>query len=222
MMLTAEPTLAQTLEQKSLPVHFTLEEVGFDYKEYNKKFGNNKKLLPGYENQCLLALSFYPKLTDIKIEFIFEPSSYTLSARPTPSSVFKKGKERTYQIVVSNKIKKELEPVLFNNLPLEEQVGVIGHELSHVADYIEKNTFQILEIAIMYKVHAFKSKIEHETDHRAVEHGFGLPLHSYCDRVGKLHKKYPDEKYYKDYTTIYMSCELLENTMASCGNYKPY
>jgi hypothetical protein len=33
-------------------------------------YGKNKKLVPGYEVQSLVALSFYPELYDTKIDFI--------------------------------------------------------------------------------------------------------------------------------------------------------
>ena len=36
-------------------------------------YGNNKVLAPGYELQCLWALSAYPELKDIYIEFTLEP-----------------------------------------------------------------------------------------------------------------------------------------------------
>src|ERR1044071_3712625 len=94
------------LESLSQP-EFVEEDAQLLSPELHETFGNNKKLLPEFELAALTALSYYPELLDVKIEFAYSDSNTPVSAHPKYSTVFRKPKERTYMICVSHNLKKE-------------------------------------------------------------------------------------------------------------------
>ena len=59
------------------------------YDELLRRYGRNKVLPPGFELQALLALSHYPELENIRIEFIVKDTGIPISSRPRPLSVFR-------------------------------------------------------------------------------------------------------------------------------------
>lgn len=89
---------------------------------------NNKIFIDDYKAQCLKALSFYPELKNVIIEFREAEIATTLVARPIISSFFNTDYERTYEVIFNNASDCE---VPFSELPEEGQVGILGHELAH-------------------------------------------------------------------------------------------
>ncbi|TEB40289.1 hypothetical protein D0809_31370, partial [Flavobacterium circumlabens] len=71
----------------------------------------------------------------------------------------------------------KLKPILLENLSFNAQIGVLGHELSHVSDYSTKGfgkMMNLLRIELLSKdkVDAFES----QTDLYCIEHGLGYQL----------------------------------------------
>src|SRR5688572_33024228 len=91
--------------------------------ELKQKFGNKKKLPRGYELQALLALSHYPELIDIEIEFVFKESNLPLQTKPLAYTVPMPAKKRKYQVVISKKCKSCMEPTLLKNINFNMMVG---------------------------------------------------------------------------------------------------
>ena len=173
--------------------------------QLKKEFGKKKKLPRGYGLHALVALSHYPELKDISIEFVFKETDSTAYCRPVFSTLLESARERTYRVAISKKIRKDKEPVRFHNLSFSAQIGVIAHELGHVVNFIEKSAFEMAEIGIKYLGdNAFKRSLEIGTDLKAIQHGFGYQLLEYAILVEKLMKKYPDEPYYQSYFAFYM------------------
>ena len=81
-----------------------------------EKYGTNKVLPKGYELQTLYALSFYPELTDVPIEFIIEEAFIPLSSRPDPLTVLFPWLKRKYIVSISKKTVDYLEPILLTLL----------------------------------------------------------------------------------------------------------
>jgi len=176
--------------------------------QLKKEFGKKKKLPRGYGLHALVALSHYPELKDISIEFVFMETDATAYCRPVFSTLLESAKERTYRIAISKKIRKDKEPVRFHNLSFSAQIGVIAHELGHVANFIEKSAFEMAELGIKYlSDNNFKRSLEIGTDLKAIQHGFGYQLLEYALLVEELVKKYPDEPYYQSYFSFYMTPE---------------
>jgi hypothetical protein len=88
-----------------------------------------------YEMQIMSALLFYPELKETNIDFRIKKARSPLQARPTMWAIFRKNKNRRYLITISSKTIEKLEPILLHNLSYNAQIGVIGHELSHISDF---------------------------------------------------------------------------------------
>jgi hypothetical protein len=195
----------EVTKQKSIAV-YNREEEKARHAYLKKTFGKKKKLPRGYGLHALVALSHYPELKDIAIEFIYKDSDATAYCRPVFSSMFHSATERTYRVVISKKIRHSKEPVRFHSLSFSAQIGVIGHELGHVAHFVEKSAFEMAELGIRYlQSDDFKRELEIGTDLRAIHHGFGHQLLEYALLIEELQKKYPEDPYYQTYFQFYMT-----------------
>jgi hypothetical protein len=179
------------------------EERQFSY--YLNEFGKNKKLPPGLELPALVALSYYPELREVEIEFVIKGSKHISSAKPKPFSIIKQGEKRTYQVIISDDIKEELKPILLRNLTFNCQIGVLGHELGHISDYIEKNSLEVVLDGLSYGIDSEKKKMEKKTDAITIKHKLGYQILEYAQLIEKLKVKFPNEEYYSTYTNYYMS-----------------
>ena len=150
----------------------------------NLVFGKNKSFDSIYQKQILTALSFFPELKNINIEFKLKNTNTPLSSRPTFFGFFQLAKKRRYVITISEQTNKKLEPILFKNLSFNAQIGVLGHELSHISDYTNKD---FSEISNIFWIEIFSKKevdkFENKTDHICINHGLGYQLYDWSSYV---------------------------------------
>ncbi|MGZ5303315.1 MAG: hypothetical protein ACXWDO_04335 [Bacteroidia bacterium] len=198
---------------------FNEETEQANIEKLRSKFGHRKTLPRGYELPALIALCHYPELAFVAIDFIFKETDTILSSKPKPLSIFLPGRLRTYEVVISKKAKSSKEPVLLKNLDFNMQIGVIGHELGHISDYIRKSLFEIIRFSILYMMDSFKKKAEKRTDRITIKHGLGYQILSYAKLVEKLKKEYPDETYYQQYSKYYLSAAEIEARMGRMHIY---
>ena len=158
------------------------EEV---YALLRAKVGNKKIIPPEYEKPILLALCFFPELADIKIEFRIKHVLTPLASRPAWTSIILKNKDRKYVITISDKSIKQLSPILFRSLDFNAQVGVIGHEISHVVDFNNKNTWGVLRVGLGNLSSKFLDRFEYGTDSICIAHGLGYQLLAWSSSVRK-------------------------------------
>jgi hypothetical protein len=190
-----------SVEAKNQPKVFISPEVSvqkqtqlMDMHGYNKSFPDNYKL------QCLVALSYYPELDSIPIEFVFKKIKTTMASRPRVDFIVKKKDKRIYRIVINNQTK-GFEGVMFNRLSFNAQVGVIGHELAHIIDYMPKSNFSVIGIGIGYLFRKYKKRLEHVIDQITIDHGLGFQLYEYSYHVlnyshaSQAYKRYKKEIY---------------------------
>ena len=135
--------------------------------------GNHKKIPPGYEKQILVALSYFPELINISIDFRFKHTNTSFSTRPAILSVFKRSSRRKYIITISDSCKAISIPLLFKNLPYNAQIGVMSHELTHASDFIGKNFFGLIRVALGNLSNKFLDRFERKTDSLCITHGPG-------------------------------------------------
>lgn len=162
----------------------SFDKADFDQSKYSQ-YEVNKEIPSTLKNQALIALSFYPELKNTSIIFRFKKGNTPLTSRPKLWSTLKKVKNRTYIISISLKSNEKLSPILFSNLPYNAQIGVLGHELSHIVDYNTKSTGQILGV-VFGRISA--KKINHselKTDRICIDHGLGYQLHAWSSYVRK-------------------------------------
>jgi len=161
--------IVKTFHQNSL----TNKEIAI----LKSKFGNHKTLIADYEKQMLIALSYFPELKDIKIKFKLKNRETPLATRPTVVSMFRSAKKRTYIISISKKSTNYLDAIVFKNLNYNAQIGVLGHELCHISEYLNKGFGKMCNVAAI-EIFSKKAvdKFEFNTDLNCINHGLGYQL----------------------------------------------
>lgn len=168
LILVSQSIVAQKPVKQFTPNSFSEAKYG--------KFAVNKNIPIQIRAQALLALAYYPELIDQDIEFILKKAKTPLTSRPTFRSLFKSKDNRIYRITISTESVEWLQPILFNNLPFNAQVGVLGHEIAHITEYKSKNFWQLLRIGIGMLSKKFTNSFEFNTDKRCIEHGLAYQL----------------------------------------------
>src|SRR3954471_4831148 len=106
----------------------------------------NRTTASGYEAPFREALKHYPELQGVAVQPVVKSNPlFYYAARPELSSVFKPRLKRKYFVVIAKRTKKPFEEAaLLKNLPFEAQVGILGHELAHIAQYTRQNFLSLL------------------------------------------------------------------------------
>lgn len=189
LLLMDQDYLAQAPEpHDSYPMQgwYTLPPDSSLYFRLLEQYGSNKTLPSGYEYASLIALQHYPELAEVPIDFVLQEATIPLSSRPAPLSILFPWQERRYLVVISTQSIPFFEPILMDKLPLDEQVGVLGHELGHTLFYLDKSALSMTGIAYSYlNDHEYNRKFERDTDRRGIAHGLGPQLFRYAVFVRK-------------------------------------
>jgi len=151
--------------------------------DLKRNFGNNKSLPKGFEKQTLIALSFFPELKDVKIIFRVENKTTPLSTRPSVTGMLRSAKKRTYIISISKKSISFLDTILLDRLNYNAQIGVLGHELSHVSDFINKGFGRMCRLAVGHLSKKYIDRFEFNTDRICIDHGLGYQLLAWSKNV---------------------------------------
>jgi hypothetical protein len=169
-------------------------------------YGHKKVLLKGYERQALLALVHYPELKEVFIEFKMVEAESPFVSRPTVlSTLFRSASKRHYLVLISTKSNGWLGDILIDDLPFEAQIGVLGHELAHTVNFVDRSFFKMLRVPIGNLSTAYLNKFEYATDQRAIDHGLGCNLLQWSTFVSsKIPKDYLNgpERYMRPETII--------------------
>lgn len=153
----------------------------------------NKSFPKRFEKQILIALSFYPELKDVSINFVQDNIKTTMSCRPSANSLSRRF-NREYIITIDSD--DEGEGILLDNVPFNAQIGVIGHELAHIVDFETKNSLDILKLGLDYINGHYPPKFEKSIDEITIKKGLGWQLLDWSNFV--LHKSKASESY-KDF-----------------------
>ncbi|MDP4208523.1 MAG: hypothetical protein Q8928_06885 [Bacteroidota bacterium] len=192
------PAYAQT---KGVSVENIKESIDYNVDSLKREYSNNKKILSQYEVQTLLALSHYPELKDIRIEFKESNIKTTLACQPKWNFFLKKRANRTYRILINKSAK--IKGVLYSEIPFDAQVGGMGHELAHIVDYSHRSTLGIFLFGIKYVFSIpGRSKVEKQVDRITIGHQLGHQLYNFCNfilnsSVSEKYKEYKRKVYYK-------------------------
>ena len=192
----AKPTGLSEEERAAIVVRkeYSREVDGARFDELKAEFGNKKNLAPGFELQCLLALSHYPELKDTPIDFVLAPVYWPLSSRPEILSTLFPWLERKYLVFISSGSADFWEPILLKNTPFNEQVGIIAHELGHSVYYQDKTAFQLLKIGYRYEYdREYYLEFERYGDELAVARGLGYQMYDFAWFVRKAFGKTLEE-----------------------------
>src|SRR5690606_27338137 len=121
-----------------IPGDFPELEIDLDL----ERFAINKDIPDEIREVALLALSHYPELMDVKIDFQFQSKiqGSVMQAQPKIGSLLFGNKEnRSYRIKISRYLELMDERVPIEELPQQVLLGWIGHELGHVKDYLDRS-----------------------------------------------------------------------------------
>jgi hypothetical protein len=184
----------------------------------------NKQIPADFKAQISGALLFYPELQGIKIKFRIKNVLSPLAARPSIWAVFQKPKNRTYIVTISKKTLPFLEPILLKNLSFNAQVGVLGHEVSHIAEYNQKRSGFFIKLLFWQLSKKRLDVFENNTDRRTIEHNLGYQLLAWSTEVRQKLKI----KQWNGANTEgvvererYMSPQTIEQVMSRLEQYFP-
>ncbi len=163
--------------------HFAYNEVHRIYPQLTDSqvdsllliYGNNKIFVEEFLEPTLIALSHYPELVDTPIEFKCSAEATTMAARPKTMSMFF---GRKYVVLINDK--EEFEGIHLGDVPRNAQIGIIGHELAHIADYQNHNLFGVVGILFRYSSKKRKPLFEKEIDRATIERGLGWQLYDWA------------------------------------------
>jgi len=173
---------------------------------FRNLYGHNKVFFDDIEKAALVALSYFPDLKDVSIEFRIRKIKTTMAARPKYSDLLKSKEKRKYLICMNNRANC-MGLVFFDKLTFDAQVGVIAHELCHVYDYTQLSLLGITRFGFNYLTVYGRRKTENRTDEAVIKHGLGKALSKYCyylEHDDCLPAKYIayKKKYYYSYSDI--------------------
>lgn len=147
-----------------------------DMKDNDTILFKNKIIPPSIEKEVRIALSHYPELLETPIEFKFKKSikKSFMQAQPKFSGVFKKRKNRSYYVLISETFHLEDEEFGLPEIPSDVLVGWIGHELGHIMDYRDRKGLNMIFFGIRYVFsNRYIREAERAADTYAVNHGMG-------------------------------------------------
>lgn len=220
------PAIVDGQNGKAMEIWYPEAITDAYFQELKATFGKHKQLPKGYEKQALVALSYYPELKNTRIVFkVRKKGGAPFVSRPTTwSLLFRKRAKRKYRILISQKTKAILAPILMKNLPFNAQIGVLGHELAHTSFYLEKKFGAMVKIAIGTFSARYLDEFEHQTDQIAIEHGLGFQLlswskqtHTLLGEIIKLEQKGPFDKLFEN--ERYMKPATISKVMNTLSIY---
>ncbi len=179
----------------------------------SKLYGDGKTFINEYLEPTLIALSHYPELKDVQIEFRYSKEKTTMAARPIPITVL--GKHR-YQILINNQA--DFEGILLSDVPFNAQIGIIAHELSHIADYHSHNLWGILGVSFRYFDRHRKPLFEKEIDMHTVLRGLGWQLYDWA-MFSMYGSNRATEEYKMFKRATYMKPEEIEQMILHLSRY---
>lgn len=123
-----------------------------------------------------IALSYYPDLKDIPIEFKFKEhiKKSTMQAQPMFASFFKSRKKRSYVVLISKNIKISNKEFRTKDIPRTVMIGWLGHELGHIVDYQSRDNLNLVGFGLQYLFSVdYIKHAERTADSVAVDRGMG-------------------------------------------------
>ncbi len=156
----------------------------------------NKNAPAVCQDAVTYALSFFPELKTVPIQFHHKSAVLPHKSRPTFRTVFRRAnKNRIYKVTIAANTVPELTPLIFDNLTFNEQVGLIAHELAHITQFQQSSTFGLLKKAFAYLSQTARTQFEQEADKIAIQRGLGWELYAYSNVRDKISSDNPVVEY---------------------------
>ncbi|WP_452232618.1 hypothetical protein [Lacinutrix sp. MEBiC02595] len=160
------------------------------------------------KDEIKTALSYYPDLKNIAINFEFKKNikKSTMQAQPSFGSVFRKKGKRSYNIYISETVNISGDILYTKDMPKEVIIGWIGHELGHVMDYRNRSNFNLIWFGVKYLLSDNHiAEAERSADTFAVKSG--MEKYILITKNFILNQANIDEKYIARINKYYLSPE---------------
>lgn len=154
------------------------------------------------------ALSYYPELEDVAIEFKYKENikKSFMQAQPQFKNLFKGKDSRKYYVYISSRFLIEEEEFSMQDVPSEVLVGWLGHELGHIMDYRDKSAAGLIIFGLRYVTSDnYIKEAERAADVYAVTHGMGDYILATKDFI--LNHSSLSDEYKKRIARLYLSPE---------------
>jgi hypothetical protein len=177
-------------------------------KQENIIYQENKIIPAQIKKEARKALSYYPELKDIEIEFRYkdEIKKSFMQAQPKFSNLFKGKNSRSYYVFMSRKLNLEGDEFSMDEVPPDVIIGWLGHELGHIMDYREKSAVGLMIFGMRYVTSSrYIKEAERAADTYAVNHGMGEYILKTKNFI--LNNSNLSEAYKKRIARLYLSPE---------------
>jgi hypothetical protein len=168
-----ESAMIETIEREE-PAATLEDSVNLEY------FAQNKIIPDEIREVTLIALSHYPELEDVEIEFelLDNIRGSVMQAQPKFGSLlFNSKNNRKYRVKISRHLEMDDEWLPIEEVPDNVLLGWIGHELGHVMDYLDRSRMGMIVFGARYVTsNSFVTKAEIAADSYAVAVGLGNNL----------------------------------------------
>lgn len=129
---------------------------------------------PEISKEVEQALSFYPQLQQIPIEFRFKKKirKSFMQAQPLFRSLINPRKKRKYLVLISEKMEIENHRFSINEMDTDVLIGWLGHELGHIVDYQRYSNLGLIIFGLRYLIQQpFLKEAERRADQNAIQNG---------------------------------------------------
>jgi hypothetical protein len=191
------------------------------YQDLVLHYGRNKKIPAGFEKIALFTLSFFPELKGHRIEFKFRDHGAPLSSRPAWGTIFRSAGKRTYMVYLHNGQDSSDFGSIFRKATIPAQIGILGHELSHIVNFSKKTSMGLMGIGIAHVSKPYMDRFEFYTDSLCIAHGLGYYQLEWAGMFDKMfaNSGLPDPFKNKNTPTgeRYMSAATIQDYMKKMG-----
>ena len=139
-------------------------------------YHSNKIIPKKISREAKIALSYFPDLEKVPIEFRFKEDikKSFMQAQPRFSNLFHGKKNRSYYVFISSKVNIEGEDFSVDEIPPDVLIGWLGHELGHIVDYRNRSALGLMIFGVRYVTSEnYIRSAERVADTYAVERGMG-------------------------------------------------
>ncbi|MDT0676057.1 hypothetical protein [Autumnicola musiva] len=169
---------------------------------------NNKTVPDVIWREAYIALSHYPELKNVPIEFRFKKNikKSFMQAQPKVGDFLKAKGKRSYFVNMSERFSIEGKEFDLTNVASDVLIGWIGHELGHIMDYRDRSALAMAWFGLRYITsRRYLKEAERAADTYAVNHGLGEYIIATKDFI--LNHADLSEKYKNRIKTLYLSQE---------------
>jgi hypothetical protein len=140
-----------------------------------RNFSHKKTIPERYELQILIAISPYPELKEIAIEFVPSSQCSIMASSVRWRDMFRNQSKRRYIIFINDK--KDENAMVPEQVSFNQLIGVIGHELGHILTFSQRSYMGMITFNIANNFGGYRKNSERGTDQIAIEHGLGWALY---------------------------------------------